>query len=256
MALKIETQKTQQSFRKRLETEDIQTLILKAYSNFGGRYYFASGKGSVTISDGTRPYYMLFFGKNELLNNLISERKLDGKIEKPYEMARFLSYSESSIPYQIVPSVNRKGDFRPDPKISNKITDAKPLKGEFQFAFAADFTSLSFLSDDYLASVENYYCSNPNFDAVSVEKITKKIAGVTGTHLITVSTDKSPFGDLEIVLKNSIPEWIDETDVDNEDQINSTTTFGFKFLTGAISTAYEEKNSGKNLATFKIVISR
>ena len=256
MALKIETQKTQQSFRKRLETEDIQTLILKAYSNFGGRYYFASGKGSVIISDGTRPYYMLFFGKNELLNNLITERKLDGKIEKPFAMARFLSDSESSIPYQIVPSVNRKGDFRPDPKISNKITDAKPLKGEFQFAFAADFNSLSFLPDDYLNSAENYSTSNPNFSIVSVEKITKKIAGAEGTHLITVSTNRSPLGELEIVLKNSIPSWIAETNIDNEDQIDSASTYGFKFLTGAISGAYEEKNSGKNLAAFKIIISR
>lgn len=256
MALKIETQKTQQAFRKRLETEDIQTLILKAYSNFGGRYYFASKKGSVIIPDATRPYYILFFGKNDLLNILITESKLEGKIEKPFDMARFLSIGERSIPYQIVPSVNRKGDFRPDPETNYKLTDARPLKGEFQFAFAADFNSLSFLSEDYTTSIENYFCSNPNYSIVSVEKIAKKIPGVAGTHIITVFTNKSPLGELEIALKNSIPEWVPETDADNEDQIDNTSTYGFKFLTGAISKAYEEKNSGKNLATFKIVISR
>ena len=256
MALKIETQKTQQAFRRRIDAEDIQTLILKAYSNFGGRYYFASKKGSVIITDATRPYYILFFGNNELLNNNITKMKLGGRIEEPYEMARFISMGESSIPYQIVPSVNRKGNFRPDPELRNRLTDASPLKGEFQFAFAADFNSLSFLTDDYLTSVENYYCSNPNFNLVSVEKITKKIPGVDGTHLITVSTNKSPLGDLEIVLKNSIPSWVSETNADNEDQIDNISTFGFKYLTGAISRAYEEKNSGKDLAAFKIIISR
>ena len=256
MALKIETQKTQQAFRMRLEAEDIQTVIIKAYSGFSGRYYFASKKGSVDISEATRPYYILLFGKNELLNNLLTEKKLSGRIETPYEMARFLSPGDTPIPYQIVPSVNRKGDFRPDPGSTNRITDASPLKGEFQFAIAADFNSLSFLPDDYLNSAENYSTSNPNFSIVSVEKITKKIAGAEGTHLITVSTNRSPLGELKIVLKNSIPAWIAETNIDNEDQIDSSSTYGFKFLTGAISSAYEEKNSGKNLAAFKIIISR
>lgn len=256
MALKIETQKTQQAFRMRLETDNIQTVIIKAYSGFDGRYYFASKKGSVDISESTRPYYILLFGRNELLNDLITESKLTGRIETPYEIARFLSIDETPVPYRVVPSMNRKGNFRPDPGNTNRITDASPLKGEFQFAFAADFNSLSFLTDDYLISASNYSTSNPNFSIVGVEKISKKIPGTEGTHLITVSTNRSPLGELEIALNNSIPAWIADTNIDNEDQTDSSSTYGFKYLTGAISRAYEEKNSGKNLAEFKIIISR
>jgi hypothetical protein len=46
------------------------------------------------------------------------------------------------------------------------------------------------------------------------------------------------------------------TDADNEDLIDSTHTFGFKFLTEAISKAYEYKNNGRNPAAFKILISK
>jgi hypothetical protein len=63
-------------------------------------------------------------------------------------------------------------------------------------------------------------------------------------------------GDLEIVLKNVAPGWVMETDADNEDLIDSTHTFGFKFLTDAISKAYEYKNNGRNPAAFKILISK
>ena len=47
-----------------------------------------------------------------------------------------------------------------------------------------------------------------------------------------------------------------ETDTDNEDLIDSTHTFGFKFLTDAISEAYEYKNNGRNPAVFRILISK
>ena len=81
------------------------------------------------------------------------------------------------------------------------------LKGEFQFTIAADFSLLPF-SDSYLTSIDNYDCPYSNFNVIKVVKITKRIPGVTGTHLITVFTDKNPVGDLVIVLKNLTPDWV------------------------------------------------
>jgi hypothetical protein len=91
---------------------------------------------------------------------------------------------------------------------------------------------------------------------VKVEKITKRIPGVEGTHLVTVFTNKNPLGDLEIVLKNVTPGWVMETDIENEDHIDSNHTFGFKFLMDAISEAYDYKNKVTNPATFKITITK
>ena len=254
-ALRIEIKKTQQAFRNRLDKENIQTLIIKAYSKFNGSYYYASKKGSENISDKERPYYIIFFGNTELLNKLLTEQNIEGKIDSDHEIARYLIFDKKDIPYKIIPSVNRKGDFRPDFNDIHKLTDAKPLKGEFQFAFAADFSSLAYLSDNYLASKENYSCSDSKFNVVNVEKITQKIPGVVGTHLITVYTNKNPLGVLDIVLKNVTPGWVNETDTDNENSIDDTHTYGLKFLNDAISEAYTYKNKGTNLATFGIVIS-
>lgn len=254
-ALKIEIQKTQQSFRERLENEDIQTLIIKAGSRFNGLYHFASKRGSKKIENEDRPFYIIFFGRTRLLNKVITEQSVGSKITGRYETARFFVNDEKSIPYQIVPSIDLKGEFKLDFKDKYKLINARPLKNEFQFALAADFSSLPF-SDSYLASTGNYDCPFSNFDVVKVEKITKKIPGVEGTHIITVFTDKNPVGNLEIVLKNLTPGWVMETNTDTEEDTDSIHTFGFKQLIDAIGEAYEYKNSGKNPATFKILISK
>ena len=254
-ALKIEIQKTQQAFRYRLENEDIQSLIIKTTSRFDGVYYYASKKGSKNIQNENRPFYVIFFGKNELLNKFLSEKNIGSKIEDQYETARFFLNDVKDIPFQIVPSIDLKGEFKPDFKNKYKLNRAKPLKGEFQFAFAADFISLPF-SDSYLESISNYTCVNSNFNVVKAVKITKKMPGVSGTHLITVFTNKNPLGDLKIVLKNVKPDWIMETNIDNEDHIDSFHTYGFNSLMDAISEAYKHKNDGKNPATFKIAITK
>jgi hypothetical protein len=162
---------------------------------------------------------------------------------------------EKNIPYQIVPSVDLKGEFKLDYESKYKLLNARPLKGEFQFAFAADFSSLPF-SDRYLTSISNYECLHSNFKVVKGVKIEKRIPGVEGTHLITVFTDKNPLGDLEIVLKNITPVWVMGTDIENEDNIDSSHTFGFKFLMDAISEAYNYRNNDTNPATFKITITK
>jgi hypothetical protein len=254
-ALKIEIQKTQQAFRNRLENEDVQTLIIKAGSTFNGLYHYASKRGSKKLVNEERPFYVIFFGKTQLLNKLLTEQNIGSKIEGQYETARFFINDEKNVPYQIVPSIDLKGEFKQDFKDKYKLINAKPLKGEFQFTLAADFSSLPF-SDSYLTTISNYDCLYSNFNVVKVVKIKKRIPGVTGTHLITVFTDKNPVGDLVIVVKNLTPDWVMETDTENEEPIDSTHTYGFKQLIDAIGKAYEYKNNGKNPATFKIAISK
>jgi hypothetical protein len=254
-ALRIEIQKTQQAFRNRLENEDIQTLIIKAGSAFNGLYHYASKRGSKKLENEERPFYIIFFGKTQLLNKLLTEQNIASKIEGQHETARFYVNDEKNIPYQIVPSIDLKGEFKQDFKDKYKLINAKPLKGEFQFTFAADFSSLPF-SDSYLTSIGNYDCTYSNFKVVKVVKITKKIPGVTGTHLLTVFTDKNPVGDLVIVLKNLTPYWVTETDTENEEPIDNAHTYGFRQLIDAIGKAYEYKNNGKNPATFKVAISK
>lgn len=254
IALNIESEKTQRSFRNRLKSENIQTVMLKASSNFNGTYYYASQNGSKKLDNVRRPFYVIFFGKGEILNNILTERNLSKIMEGPLEIARFFVNDEKEIHFQIVPSVNRRGDFRVDPNNPSKLKKAKPIHNEFQFAIAAELSSLPF-SESYLEDISNYECSLPNFSVVNVTRINKKMPGVQGSHLITLFTDKHPSGILNLVLKNVTPEWIFETNSENEAIIDSTHTYGFTSLTNAVSKAYNEKNLGTNAASFKIEIT-
>lgn len=257
-ALNIEIQKTQQAFRFRLDNEDLQTLIIKASSNFDGLYYYASKGGSIKITNEERPFYIVVFGKSELLNKMLTEKSIGSKITSPLETARFFVNDDNDVPYQIVPSIKRIGSFKLDFKDNHKITDANPYQGRFQFTVAVDLSALPF-PESYITSISNYNCSSPNYMVTEVEKISKNIPGVAGTHLITISTNKNPLGELEIMLKNVTPSWVMEADITNENQIDHTHTYGFKSLTDAISEAYltaNSKNSGRHPATFKISISK
>ena len=93
----------------------------------------------------------------------------------------------------------------------------------------------------------------------AIKKAEKKIFEVTSfqpTHLITVSNKKSPYCELNITLKNVVPDWILKTNIDDESYIkeNTTQTFGFKFLTNAISEAYAFKSKGKSITNFTFEI--
>jgi hypothetical protein len=255
--LATEGRETRSKFITRLENGDLQTLMIKLKSRFDGYYYYSSTKGQKEIHQ-FRPFYIWIFGKSELLNNYFSEEYISKYLKGYDNYARFLIINENSILYQIVPSLNRKGNFALDRKVKNKIIDAKKDRNGqgFQFTIAVDYSSLPF-SDNYLTSIANYHI-NSNYKIVAIQKVSKKIHEVTAfnpTYTITVYTDKNPYGNLEISLQYGAPSWIAETDVDNENNIDEIHTFGFKYLTDAISEAYSYKNRDKKLATFKIEIS-
>lgn len=256
-SLRIETEKTKKIFRDRLTSENIQTIIIKANSKFDGQYCFASKKGSQIINQ-KRPYYILIFGRSELLNKYFTEENISKTISGYEAMVRFLKINTFNIPYQAT-SQNSKGTFNFDKQNKNKFTNAeKDRNGEgFQFSVATDFSLLPF-PDIYLRSKDNYI-TNSDFTIVDITKPIKKIHDVTTfnpTHLITLHAVNSPYGNLEVTLKYIIPSWITETSTDNENniQIDTTHTFGFKLLTDAITEAYEYKNKQQNIMTFRFEI--
>jgi hypothetical protein len=254
-ALAIEGKETRSEFIKRLDSGDLQTLIVKAKSDFDGKYFYTSKSLTVNVNQ-TRPFYVWVFGKTELLNRYFPEDYLSQQLKGFEDYARFIVLDESKIPYQIDPSKNRKGSFKLDARNNRRLKDAEMRQGEFQFAFAVDFTSLPY-PDSYLTSLANYECLNSQFKVVGISRITKPSPGIpkTHTHLITVSTTKNPVGELQIVLRYELPGWIADTDTNVESHSDTEHTYGFKFLTDAISGAYAHKSGGKNLAVFSIEIT-
>lgn len=255
-SLRIETENTKKVFRDRLTTENIQTIIIKAESKFDGKYCFSTKKGSQIINQ-KRPYYILIFGDSRLLNKFFTEENISKKITG-CSIARFMKIDNIRIPYQPT-TENLIGGFRSTQ--FDKLTNVKVgIKGlGFQFTFAVDYSTLPF-SDIYYQSQDNYQSVPNHYIIKTVTKPTKNIIGLhfNPTHLITVYSPKSPFGTLEIALKYKIPIWIDETNIDNENNIinDVTHTWGFKYLIAAITEAYQYNNKEQNIASFKFEISK
>lgn len=256
-ALKIETEKTKKVFRDRLTTENIQTIIIKAESQFEGNYYFASKKGSQSINQ-KRPYYIIIFGDSRLLNKHFTEENIANKISGYFSMARFMKIDNIKIPYQAT-NQNSKGKFKFDKFNKNKLIKAeKDRNGQgFQFSIAIDYSSLPF-PDTYYKAKDNYQLSG-TYKIFDIYTPTKKLPDVTTfnpTHLITIYTSSSPYGNIELTLKYIIPSWITETNSDNETDIIGDTkhTFGFQYLINAITDAYQYKNKQLDIATFKFEI--
>lgn len=256
-ALRIETEKTKKVFRDRLATENIQTIIIKAESKFDGQYYYASKKGSQYLNQ-KRPYYILIFGDSKLLNKHFTEDNISNKVAGYVSMARFMKIDNIKIPYQAT-NQNSKGTFRFHKANKNKLMDAeKDRNGQgFQFSIAVDYSSLPF-PDAYYKSHNNYSQSG-TYKIVEIYKPSKKIPEVTSfntSHLITVCTKTSPYGNIELTLKYEMPTWINETGIVDEKGILGDTihTFGFKYLIDAITEAYQYKNKQQNLSSFKFEI--
>jgi len=252
-ALSTEGRETRSRFIERLNEGDLQTIIVKLNSHFEGNYFPVTG-GSVPLKQ-ERPFYIWIFGETELLNEYFPEDYI--KSLKGYsDVARFLKLSELEIPYQVI-AHNKIGDFKFAKNNKNKLENVKTDRNGqgFQFTIATDFSTLPF-SDSHLNLISNYSCSNTSYSINNVCGVGDlKLYGLnfTPTHLITAQTLKSPLCQLDISLLNTVPNWIENTNSDDEKNIVGDTshTFGFKFLTNAISEAYQYKNKEANIVTFK-----
>jgi len=254
-ALVKEGKETRSEFISRLGVGDVQTIIIKFNSFFDGKYFPI--KGGITPLKQERPYYVFIFGDTDLLNEYFSDEYI--KNLKGYsDLARFLKWNEFSIPYQIT-NKEKKGTFRFDNRNKNKLVKASPVHDNFQFAFAVDFSELPF-SNDFCLS-KNNYSHIDNYlvdDIISLNEDKIPGIGFDATHLITLLSKGNPYGKISLRLNYSNPTWIQETNIDEEISIVGDTehTFGFRFLTEAITEAYDYRNETKTIVDFNFEITK
>lgn len=257
-ALEREVEKTQTTFRNKLRNSDVQTIVLKCYSEFDGAYYFASKKGSKEIEQ-QRPFYIFLFGEDRQLN-IFNEEIFNERIKGYSELARFLKLKNYSIPYEVT-NLNRRGSsFKKNFNNRNILTKAEPFHDRFQFAFAVDFSSLPF-SPKYYLSKRNYSINDSTYSLTEVRQVTNEsLIGINldPDYLLTLTTLKNPYVEVILSLKNITPKWIEETNINNEEDIADDTihTFGFSLLVNAISGAYYDINNTNTVTDFKFKITR
>jgi len=263
-------------FTKALNSNAIETVVLKMTSNYIGTYYTESPNCGNDIINQERPYYILLFGNkgviNKALKDIVNVKSLGGY----QNQARFFLTKEMKVDYSVLLNgEEKKGSFRPDgnssPMKSIEQTEKYTPNGMsikdayLQFAIAVDF-SKTYIPEEYLVEKVNYTIDpNTDYKIVEIKKIdniskeTKDEVGrklKNATHIIVVKGKSQLFGDLNIHLNINTPSWISETGTINDCSIknDTTKTIAFDKLMKGISKAYEEINDKNEYLTLSINI--
>jgi len=274
------------AFKKALEVNEIETVVLKMSSHFKGNYYSETSEpGYKAISiDQERPYYILLFGKKEIINKALAEIVVIDDLDGYKEQARFFITKGLKVDYTVLTKgEEKKGNFRA--KGHSKLFDVKEIEDAekfeksglllkdryLQFGVALDYSNLS-IPNNYLIDTSNYYVQDNTGYKVdeikTVENLSKnsisykwikdlnKKGSKNYSHILIVRAKSKLYGDLKIDLNINFPTWIAETGTaDDCDIINDTnTTFAFDRLMNGISKAYEKVNNKNKFFELEINI--
>ncbi len=243
---------TRSQFIRRLQSADLQTLMIKLTSEFKGDYFYASRKGKIALNS-ERPYYIWIFGESHLLARYFPDSYITSELTGYETLARFLKPAGEPLPWQLV-SENSLGSYRFDHKVKNRLVDARPDRNGrgFQVTLAVDFSSLPFPGEVYLDPA-SYTCSG-NYAVAEVKIPARKIHSLsfTPTHLVSVKSMKNPACKVTVSLVNRVPGWIAVTAAEDEENLAGDTsrTFGLGYLTDAITQAYRSVAGNQPLASF------
>ncbi|MFT4684944.1 MAG: hypothetical protein ACI9EK_001349 [Psychroserpens sp.] len=251
---------TRNKFVNRLrEDGSLTTLLVKYESRFKGKYYPASG-GEIGI-DQNRPYYVWVIGESELIKHKFKEGYFQNQ-PGFVDIVKFAKLNIGDVQCQYVDH-NQIGFARVgENKLSLDDVDVNN-RNEFTFSLAFDFSKVPY-NDQYFNNMAVYSCdigysvievsSSDNLDATS--QIGLDINKYK--HIVTYSKTGAPWGTMKVSVKNIVPNWIQDTNIDDDFSINENTsqTFGFKHLINGISDAYNYVNDTEDVANFKINLNR
>jgi hypothetical protein len=255
---KIEIKNTMVEYLKELPNTAVTVYQLS--SNFNGKYFNREDKP--TDINGLRPYYIWIVGdvKNIALlrKSLIPETTIKGGgVQHSFTLLPSL---EVEINYGILtnPKFGSFGRYGNSPKTSI-CNIKKGSNGFFMFTIGMDLSLFSaLLGDEYLMNTESYarlINKKPNNDYfIKMEHHN----GADYTHNMKLTTDKISVGELEIVLRNNLPDWVSEInddeglDIHKNNAINKT--FGIKYLVEGIYDAYQRR--GDTIITMKFNLKK
>ncbi len=266
-ALDTEGKETRTKFIKRLQNDNIESLVIKLESDFKGLYHPANvsdPKGKSNSINQKRPYYIWIFGNSELLKNYFPEERIKDLMGY-VDLARFNKLSNMEIPYTGI-GFNNSG-FRLDFKTANTFKLYHNVMDASCFNLAIDYSNLN-LSDSYKTAINNYSCSG-NYKVKEVKRIQQnpsndlkpylETLSFKPTHIVTIeaTTAQPEVGEIFITLNNVLPNWIHQTNTNNDYPFDGNTyqTFGFGTLIEGIDEAYQEVSNVKYITKFQLNIN-
>ena len=236
----------QQSLTKAVFLEKSKEFPLSAYvlqmnSSFSGKYFDKENK--VTLLDKqSRPYYIWILGEESILKDFLNKHN-PSKYQGFKNSYYFTNNLNSDLRFELLKSTGLEGRVSFNREKNTIIDNIKPQNGIFQFSVAVDFTDNP---DQKTVLNKGSYKVTPGFEIVSIQPIPEenqpalihhndwnKVSESGYTHVITIKTTEPNFpSDFKLSFINSMPNWIESSNIDDDADIknNLDKTFGFKFL--------------------------
>jgi hypothetical protein len=257
--LKTQSTVTRNKFVKRLKVENLTTFLIKYESKFKGNYYPA--KGSQIKLDQNRPYYVWVIGEADLIKSKFKEGYFQNQ-PGFVDIVKFVKLNSGDVSCQYVMH-NIKGSARVgNDKLVLNNADVNARR-EFAFSLAFDFSKVPY-NEEYFRN-DNVYSNDKGYTVTEISASTdlKPVAQVgldteKFKHVVTFSKKGPPWGTMEVVVKNIVPNWIAETNTDDDSIIidNTSQTYGFKYLIDGIANGYSYVKKTEDIAKFQININK
>jgi hypothetical protein len=272
------------AFKKALEVNEIETIVLKMASNFNGTYYSETcepGQKAINI-DQIRPYYIFLFGNKDVINKTLENIVIKDDLKGLEEESRFIITKNLKVNYTVLTQgMEKEGSFKQanHSSVVKEIGEAKKasrngvlLKDRhLQFGIAVDYFKSS-IPDSYLLNVANYSIeNNTGYSIGAIKKVSdldktgisykwindqNKKGEFNYTHIIVVKAKTDLYGNLNLSLDRNSPEWIANTGSDDDCSINNdtSTTFSFDRLMTGISEAYQKVSDQEEFFKINIIV--
>lgn len=268
--------------------KNFSVCVLKMKSRFQGKFYYVSANRKNILPnpdsiDQIKPYYIWFFGDNEMIEKL----NLNQKSIKMFNLAGFEDFSiynekkygdnDKPINWTVLQFTNSIGTFKPARNRKtiegvHDIENVKPVRetNEFQICIGIDLSSIP-VSDEYKLDANNYkiesngfkiericILNGDNYDFNGKAKIDSKdlnlLSKVKPTHLLFLKSNEKIVDNLEISLRRNISPILLQSNSDDESNLKNLKTYGFQNFTEAIKKSFPHYNENSFYFTKKISI--
>lgn len=253
----------ERAFREKLKdlNDEFAVVICQLQSDFEGRFFNRENK--VQWITCKRPFYFWLLGSPEQICRLLKVVPFDclkgkgAEVENIYTICRI----DSPIGYGIV-NTGKVGSFeRNKQNAKYEIFNCKPnhkglQQGLFQFAIGVNYTAFP-LDKAIFVNPDNYDLNTKDYNISIKSNLVKTL---NYTHLLYLSTtlDPIPAQQIEIILRNYIPLWVEEKndpiglDLEKDNAFNKT--FGLKALVDGVTNAFG--GNGTEYAKFIVRINK
>ncbi|GAB3517041.1 hypothetical protein [Emticicia fontis] len=242
--------------------EDNSFLLLKLYSPYKGNYYAFNSPNKGKEYNGTRPYYICFFARNNTMRVFMESEKFrqirDFSRLPSYENFYLFSNAtkEDGVRYSIIINdKENKGEFTQNTnETSSEIHRIEGItpdeNGELAINLHIDLSGFH-LSKGMKEDTSSYVVESPqNFKISKIQKVQHSRGW---THKITLSTKTNWREERDIIIKLKKvfpPAWITTSNTDDDTNFEnpkfSTTTFGLLRLSKGINEAYNSYTKDKD----------